>query len=50
MTSPAYRKLRLSTETIARLQSLPLEKPHPAATTLSACRGGCKANTGICGL
>jgi hypothetical protein len=47
-----HRNLKLDAETIRRLHgaSRGLDKELPAATTLSACRGGCKANSGICSL
>ena len=50
MKATAQHKLRLSSETIRSLQEAAIGKELPQATTLSACRGGCKANTGICSL
>ena len=45
-----HKQLHLSAETIRSLYGADLGKSLPAATTLSACRGGCKANSGICSL
>src|SRR5262245_7189136 len=42
--------LRLATETVRTLQPLSLVKEMPVATTLSACRSGCKADSRLCWL
>jgi hypothetical protein len=44
------KPLRLATQTLRNLQPVAFTKEHPAATTLSTCMGGCKANSRICSL
>jgi hypothetical protein len=51
-TADRRQPLRLSSQTLRNLQPHAVSgaKDHPAATTLSACVGGCKANSRICSL
>jgi hypothetical protein len=51
-TTALRSPLHLAIQTLRNLQPVApsLAKEHPAATTLSACVGGCKANSRICSL